>query len=538
MNNKKLFAFSLIAITLSVCLFFVRLSMLQKSNEPTGLDGYFYALQAKSFVLNETLENPSHEIGYYLCGIFSKFCGDAILGCKIYSAFSNTLISIGVAGLLFLLTKSSFISVLGFLLSASSICITMISLNYINNQTGIAFFLLFLICFFHFKTSYKSSKKIISLIFAIIFLGLSLISHKTSLIYSFVFCFFVFLEKISKHFVNNFRFSKKSAVILISSILFAIICLIFVGRFFYIQFPRFSSAFEHLSLPSSHKTIENRITKNGAIEMSIIFVLTWLFSIVKMLFSIKRLFKSSLSKSTIIFKLLKIIVHSIIIPVVLFFPFWNFDVSSDMGFRLFLSAIPFGILLILYYLNSFFIPFIDFARKIIPMKAFSLTKEICIFLLLIIFVPRIFATRSFYNPKYDPPYSYYKFIVKNINLPDDSLLIAHLGLNHVYTYYKNLRWSLNYIPDFEVSGGIWRLCYGANEERIKEILNDSNIFETEAFNFDEMIIPIDKKYILIREDVWQLYLKTEESDIAETFDNWFNPHTIRPQFIRKKLSYE
>ena len=47
------------------------------------------------------------------------------------------------------------------------------------------------------------------------------------------------------------------------------------------------------------------------------------------------------------------------------------------------------------------------------------------FLLLIatIFTPHV------YDPKTDPPYAYYKKVVRDIDLEKDSLLIAHLGLN-------------------------------------------------------------------------------------------------------------
>ena len=51
----------------------VRFFMLQKSPEPNGLDGYFYALQAKSLVETGHLENPSFQCGYFLCGHVHSF---------------------------------------------------------------------------------------------------------------------------------------------------------------------------------------------------------------------------------------------------------------------------------------------------------------------------------------------------------------------------------------------------------------------------------------------------------------------------------
>ena len=41
----------------------LRFFMLSSSEYPVGLDGYYYALQAKSLVMQGALENPSAETG-------------------------------------------------------------------------------------------------------------------------------------------------------------------------------------------------------------------------------------------------------------------------------------------------------------------------------------------------------------------------------------------------------------------------------------------------------------------------------------------
>ena len=58
---RKIF-FSLIFVFSVVLLFVLRFTMLLKSSHPTGLDGYYYALQAKSLITNGALENPDTEI--------------------------------------------------------------------------------------------------------------------------------------------------------------------------------------------------------------------------------------------------------------------------------------------------------------------------------------------------------------------------------------------------------------------------------------------------------------------------------------------
>ncbi|HIW36909.1 MAG TPA: hypothetical protein IAA30_08025, partial [Candidatus Treponema faecavium] len=50
----------------TACVFAVRFAMLRKTPEPAGLDGYYYALQAKSLIERGALENPDYQTGYYL----------------------------------------------------------------------------------------------------------------------------------------------------------------------------------------------------------------------------------------------------------------------------------------------------------------------------------------------------------------------------------------------------------------------------------------------------------------------------------------
>ena len=144
----------------------------------------------------------------------------------------------------------------------------------------------------------------------------------------------------------------------------------------------------------------------------------------------------------------------------------------------------------------------------------------------------MFFTPRLYDKRRDPSYEYYKRIADKIELPDDSLLIAHLPLNHVYTYDKNLRDALNYVPDFYVAPEkLWRLAYGVNILSLEEHLN------ADLPDFSAYVRPIDARYILIREDYWQAYLKNEDEEIIETYKNWFNPYTVRPAFIRKAKSF-
>lgn len=101
-------------------------------------------------------------------------------------------------------------------------------------------------------------------------------------------------------------------------------------------------------------------------------------------------------------------------------------------------------------------------------------------------------------------------------------------MNHVYTYYQNLRMALNYVPDFPFrKEKLWRLAYGVQSTTVQHLFPEMDTFE-----FASLVQPIDRKYLLIREDMWNEYLRREQPDIRETRRNWYNPATPRPKFIR------
>ena len=91
-KQEKVFSAVLLA-TAFTALFLARLFMLNQSLEPNGLDGYYYALQAKSMMETGRLENPSLQPGYYLCGLGGILTGDAIQGVKLWAALSAALTS-------------------------------------------------------------------------------------------------------------------------------------------------------------------------------------------------------------------------------------------------------------------------------------------------------------------------------------------------------------------------------------------------------------------------------------------------------------
>lgn len=462
--------------------FCVRFLMLLQSSEPAGLDGYFYALQAKSFALTGVLENPDYKIGYYLCGIFAFIFRNAVLGCKIYAAFISALLIFSVYKVLKSLKTDESFAFFGAVLCALTFSASSMCINYINNLTGITFFMLYASSVFTLES--KHNRKIKDFILPAIYFVLSVLSHLVAAAFVFIFTVLIIVRKLSV---------KKQIIFLLASFMAGL-------AVFSSQFPRFKSVFAFMPvLPVFSDFMRKSIGTRVVFEISIIFVLCWIIFLV-------AIFKSVKTK--------KIDLIILGIPV-LFFPFWNLNIL-DMGYRMLLSAVPCGIVIIIFVMNKIIL--------------YSKKSLFCL-ILTIALLPSIYFTKSAYDISRDPPYKYYRRIVEKIDLPDDSLLIAHLGINHVYTYYNNLRDALNYEPDFDVpKDKLWRLVYGVNYLAIEDKLYDES---EETLN--ECIQILDSSYLLIREDLWKKFIEREEEIYVENYLNWYNPHTVRPTFIRKHI---
>lgn len=480
---RKIF-FSLIFIFSVILLFVLRFTMLLKSSHPTGLDGYYYALQAKSLITNGTLENPDTEIGYYLCGLCSFFVKDAILGCKIWAAIASTLLSVSI----FILVKTfssekRYIPFTAFVISAfCSPNLAYFEVNYINNLTGLFFFFFFASAFYYLIENFKSLKRkpLYIIITLLLFCGAAF-SHLVSFAFAFIFICFVLLRKLKLKYQIIFSVS-------------AVVLFIFI---FITQAGRFKNVFSlGPVLPIFSPELKSILGLLMCKELSLYFILSYLSAI----------FYAIYKKRFDLFLLL---------PLIISFPLWKLD-SVDMGYRMLLNGLPCAICFILIIFSKI---------------AVKNTRGLYAFVLFI-FIALSFKIKSneVYNPKKDPPYEYYKKLVSKINLPDTSLLIAHLGLNHVYTYYCGLKDCLNYNCDFYVPNNeVWRLAYKVDAEYLKCFFG-----EYEDEELDRLIIQLDTNYVLIKEELWQRYLKYEDDEIVQAINNWYNPHEYRPSFIRKK----
>lgn len=467
--------------------FAIRFAMLNKTPEPAGLDGYYYALQAKSLIERGKLENPDYKTGYYLCGGAALVCGDPITGCKAVAALMSALLCLGVYAVLGACGVPGRCCLAGFFLCGASFAAASMAVNYINNLTGLAFFLFYAALLIRLcraeKNRSKAARACAAGAAALLFL-LCVLSHLVSAAYAFLSTIILLLRK---------QTARRQLLILAAAMLPGTAAI-------FRELPRFAKAFSAGPVLPVLSPFMRRMAGTGICgEMSVLFIAVW---------GICGFYALRLAKRCQFDA-------AVLAAPILFFPFWNLTVL-DMGYRMLLSAVPCGIVILMLGIQKAL-------RRTGSIRSALCAAALC---LAVITAP---ASVQAYDPALDPPYAYYRQVVRHIELPDDSLLIAHLGLNHVYTYYKNLRDSLNYVPDFPVPAEkLWRLAFG-----VHIISLEHNLADMSREEFERYVHPIDAQYTLIREDIWQRYLANEEEAIARTYDNWFNPHTARPQFIRK-----
>ncbi|MBN1523385.1 MAG: glycosyltransferase family 39 protein [Spirochaetales bacterium] len=444
---------------------------------PNGLDGFFYAMEAKSFIQRGHLENPSFGPMYYISGVAGFLAGDVFAGVKLAAAVCTSLL---MPGMYFFCRQffSRQLSLLGALLTALSPSLFTMSINYLNNIFGLVCFLFFSF----FLLQFRRKKNWQYLIPAMVFSAGAILGHLSTGLYALAFGGVLVYDSYLK---------KKNKNVWLAAILVGVMVCI-AGGLLVTQWERFRGVFACIpSFPVFSQTFWFQLPAGVVIEMTLLMAIS--FAAVIVWFAIEKRFS--------FFPLLAF---------VFYFPFWDLT-RLDMGYRLLLSATPAGIFAVVFLIHK--------------MKIERLVRNRLAVFGLCFCTPLIFLSMQVYTPQTDPPYEYYHDTVKGIELPDDSLLIAHLGLNHVYTYYNNFQDALNYLPDFPVvKEKLWRLAYGVSFSLLDKQFPEA--VETGC------IKKINADYLLIREDYWRQYLESEDPMTRKSLENWFNPSYKRPGFIR------
>ncbi len=189
------------------------------------------------------------------------------------------------------------------------------------------------------------------------------------------------------------------------------------------------------------------------------------------------------------------------------FPFLRFD-RLDLAFRLYLLIfVPAGLGLALVL------------RELDAGSRFGGGTLAVMVLALLGF--QVYARASFQHPS-NIRYDVYARFVDDLNLPDDSILIAHQGLDNFY-YYRTGKDAFRFAPERgHTERPLFRLAHGVPRRVFERFLGRADVRYLPAF------------YALLKEEDWQRLLKALPPNVSAAYlRNWRNVSQVRPVFLRE-----
>lgn len=198
---------------------------------------------------------------------------------------------------------------------------------------------------------------------------------------------------------------------------------------------------------------------------------------------------------------------TLILYVLVIFPFLRFD-SLGFAFRLYLLIfVPAGLALV-WFLREYFGE--DAGRR-----AVYLVVAVAALLLF-----QLYARANFQHPS-NIRYDVYARFVDNLDLPDDSILIAHQGLDNFY-YYRTGKDAFRFVPEARHSSRpLYRLAHGVPKRVYEHFIAGADVRYLPAF------------YAVLKEEDWQRLLQALPPEVSAAYlRNWRNVSQQRPVFLR------
>ncbi|MFN6946278.1 MAG: hypothetical protein ACK4ND_15115 [Cytophagaceae bacterium] len=477
-TDSKAFRFGFPAF-LFLASFLLKLYIFTQNPYANGWDGYFYIVQVKSWIEEGQMHSSRISLFYPLL-LFLYFLTDYELAYQLISALAAGLFSLAIyqVGVLLAGSRNLLTPMMIAGYSAISFHLTYFAAQFPKNLLGLAFLLWFLLALFQEKY-----------IRAGIFLVLNLLIHKLTGGLALV---LFLLYPLIRH---------RAKFLLYSSIAAASIML--ASGFFFPQilsiadFQREGFALTavpglpFLSMQASYGETMHAWWLTEIFFINLAFITTIPFLI----------FQNRPDKHRFI--LLGIFLF------VLTFPFleWSF----------------FGLSLRLYML------FIALAPLMMCMVRIRNTPKTSWLLLMPFFLAGAYSTRAYSYKEFDPPYSLYHSLSKDIEQLKGQhsfeLLIGHKALAEYVTFRTGID-VLPWIPEYEIEvDALWRIATGLRKKTVEFYLGkDTDIYE------------LSPSYILLREDKWQELLRYIEEDDPELYEDlctWKNPYEIRPAYLLK-----
>lgn len=482
--RRVVLTIALLTLTVAVS----RGMMFARSPEPTGLDGYFLAMEAKSLAERGYFENPTLSPAYTLAGLCAWLCSDGIGGVKLAGSLVAGLLIPALYLLLRRLGLRREQAVVPCLLAALSPSLAWMSLNYLANSFG----LLAMIVLAQTMLGLYQEGGRLWLARLVCATGMATLAHPVAAVLALVLGAVLVIAIVQRRFrPRSFQW-----LILLVALGLGGAAVVFIFRH---QLERFAGAFAWgPGLPLLSSWLGEHVPALVQAELSLYYVVGWLAVTVLFWRTVRHRVGEGSWLSL-----------AVLVPV-LFFPFWNLE-SLDMGYRLLLSGIPLGLCCLAFLLRN------------VPAPSVRSSSWLTALVL-----PLVVAMGLIYQPAGDPPWARYRAIVQELAIPADSLLIAHQGLNHVYTYWHNYADALNWLPDFPVANdAVWRIAHGVPASALLPYIPMDG-----ADSSWPLVKRLGAGYVQVREDIWQAWRNDQEPELREALDNWYNPYRVRPDFVR------
>jgi len=472
--------FSIIAILVFLGSAIVHYISLAQSDFANGWDGYYYVMQAHSFIEYGYLQSKDYSLIYPYYIFLSFIIEDYVLAFQLGTSLLSATFSITIFYIIYhSFDKNLALAMLGAVLTIVSPGVIFYVSQFPKNLLGI----IFLSWLLYFIYKRKLGKMLLMTI-------LCFLTHRLSAGLAIIATAVYFIHDINwKWIVIGFV---------------GLIALTFLPGLLHISdLARFEDAFSAEMHFMPLEFLQSGIT-GGNLMWSIEI---WLIVILLLIYLI------SIGNRFIKKKELSIIkAFSIILIAMIILPFFSFSIGS-MGYRFFLLAF-FGYPILAVYLVK------NIPRKLVFRIGLGL----------ILLIP--FSIQA-YNPAiHDAPNSLYFMIAEEIEKHYDeqrySLIIAHKSLAEVIIYHTDFD-ALNWAPEIEASkDSIARVVHGIPHRYLKQ-------YDEEIQNGN--YLRINHLYALISESSWEKLLtkanKLQDQQLLELIQKGNNPMQIRPDFIKK-----
>lgn len=467
----------------SIVFFFIasyvlRFTALQQTHYANGWDGYYYVMQAHSWLTYGYLQSPDYSIIYPYFILISYLIGDYEIAYKVGSALISGGLLISSLSLIYFISRKIYPAILvaSFLLFSPTV--TFLISQFPKNALGII---------------------VLNLIIASIY-------KKTNLITLFLFVISLFTHRmiagISIIIILLSLFNTTNKKWILVGIVFVFIMSLLPGILHISDFTRFNGQFNwipQLAPYSFYKLFGNGISFWWKLELVLLSLMIILL--------VYTYFKSKdyASSSSLFSKIMPLILLLVIFP--------SFTMTfGSMGYRFFM-LVP-------------FIVSVYFVSKAQLNKIFTMSIS------LLLVVSSTFSYTS-YNPNmHDPPNKLYDVVInrlmKNYNTKDYSLVIVHKSLAELIIYRTDFD-ALNWSPTKTVN----------TDSTIRIIHNLEYYHFTKYLSKKELGLfkKLTLHYYATPESSWKKFLKMidekEDEELLDLIKSGNNPLEQRPIYLKK-----